>query len=76
MPRVPRKSADRTIGVKYPIEIDARIKRVTEALAQQSPVPVPLTFVMCQIASRGLEVYERELGIGPKPGKANSPKAA
>lgn len=63
MPRAPRKSADRTIGVKYPREIDERIQRVTKALAKQSPVPVPITFVMCQIATRGLDAYERELGL-------------
>jgi hypothetical protein len=63
MPRAPRKSAERTIGVKYPVDIDRRIQRVTEALAKQSPVPVPLSFVMCQIAQRGLDAYELELGI-------------
>ena len=74
MPKVPRKSADRTIGVKYPLEIDQRIQRVTDSLAKQSPVPVPLTFVMCQIAARGLDVYERELGIA-KPSKPSKSAA-
>jgi hypothetical protein len=67
MPKVPRKSAERTIGVKYPIEIDQRIARVAAALAAQSVVPVPTSYVMCQIATRGLDVYERELGIAGKP---------
>jgi len=63
MAKVARKSAEKTIGVKYPIEINARIQKVAEALGQRSFVPVPLTYVMCQIAQRGLDAYEQELGI-------------
>ena len=76
MPKIPRKSAERTIGVKYPIEIDARIERVTAALAKQSPVPVPVSFVMCQIATRGLDVYELELGLAAKSTKPAKSTAA
>jgi hypothetical protein len=70
MPRAPRKSAERTIGVKYPVELDARIQRVTDALTKTSPVPVPISFVMCQIARRGLDAYEAELGLNTKKTKA------
>lgn len=68
MPRVPRKCADRVIGVKFPIEIDERIQRVEQVLHERSMgLPVPTTFVMCEIATRGLDVYERELGITKSP---------
>lgn len=73
MPKVARKSAERTIGVKYPLELDARIQRVTAELGKRGGgLPVPISFVMCQIATRGLDVYERELGIT----KSTKPKTA
>lgn len=69
MPRVARKSAERTIGVKYSIELDARIRRIEETLAAKSVAPVSLSFVMTQITTRGLDAYEQELGITSTPTK-------
>lgn len=64
MPKTERKSAERTIGVKYPVELDQRIQRVTAQLAKNGGgLPVPISFVMIQIAMRGLDKYEAELGI-------------
>lgn len=65
---MPRKKAlgerTRVIGAKYPIEIERRILAVSAELTRRTGgVPVPTSSIMVQITSRGLDAYERELGI-------------
>lgn len=68
MPKVPRKSAEKAIGVRYPLAIHDRIQRVMSELSKRSAgLPVPITFVMTRITERGLDAYERELGITKSP---------
>jgi hypothetical protein len=69
--RMPRSM----IAVKYPNDIDARIRAISAELSRRTGgVPVAISSVMVQIATRGLDVYEAELGLTSCAGRAHTDK--
>jgi hypothetical protein len=73
MPRVKSGEPPRpTIGVKYPAEVQERIRAVTKTLgARAGGVTLSMSSVMNQIVLRGLAVLEKELGLD-KPTKTKA----
>ena len=52
------------IGVKFAPEIQKRLDALSSELTRRTAgMPVATSSVMTQIVTRGLDVYERELGI-------------
>jgi len=64
MAKTAPKTSGKAIGVKYPLEMEARIQAVSAELARRAAgLPQPITNVMLMVTGRGLDVVERELGI-------------
>jgi len=79
MPKTVTTSETRKmIGVKFAPELQKRIEAVSNELTRRTAgAPVPISNVMTQIVSRGLDTYERELGISSNPtSKSSKPKSA
>jgi hypothetical protein len=59
-----RTHAPKNITVRYPIEVNARIYSVHEALSKRAgDVPVQISHVMNRIALAGLPSVEKACGI-------------
>jgi hypothetical protein len=57
-------------GVKFPVEIQRRVDALYDELKSKIPgIPLALSGVLSQLVVRGLDVYERELGITAKKSK-------
>jgi hypothetical protein len=58
-------------GVKFSAEIQRRIDAIVAELSQRAGgISFTTSTVLSEIAKRGLDVYERELGIKSKSTKA------
>lgn len=73
MPKSSTSERRKMIGVKFAPEIQRRIEAISGELTRRTAgMPVATSSVMTQIVTRGLDVYERELGIAKasKPSKS------
>ena len=76
MPKLTTGEVRKMIGVKFAPELQKRIDAVSNELTRRTAgAPVPISNVMTQIVSRGLDVYERELALA-KPTKSTKSTAA
>ena len=69
MPKTSKGAPRKMTGVKFAPENQRRVDAVYDELKQKIPgIPLPLSGVLSQLVVRGLDAYERELGIS-KPKK-------
>ena len=71
MPRTSQNGPRKMTGVKFAPDIQRRIDAIVAELSHRAGgISFTTSSVMTEIAKRGLDAYERELGIKPKSTKA------
>ena len=64
MARTSKGGPRKMTGVKFPPDVQRRVDAVYDELKSKIPgIPLALSGVLSQLVVRGLDVYERELGI-------------
>ena len=67
MPRTSSDGPRKMTGIKFAPDVQRRIDRVfTELKAKVPGIELPTSSVISQLVKRGLDSYERELGIKTK----------